>query len=135
MLTFDVLTVQWIPSSDHIVVLNGDGHVNSSGNWRSVTETSAYLIELAEERRKEGQKRLDNTTTQDENIAPTTEAPVVSLTLIPPTKKNDQESDVAANPPGISALRYYVLLMDKGALLVFASLVVLHIGSSTAQRE
>jgi hypothetical protein len=127
---------RWLKSADEVIVLGSDGHISAQGPPSHLQDTDLYIRSmLASHRSVESGDSSPSVAQRDETDKKSYHE------LHSPAQLTENESDeppaLAVNSSAsspINALRYYMSLVGKPALLTFSALVTLHIGSSVAQR-
>lgn len=122
--------------ADEIIVLDDDGRISAHGPFDALISSSDYVRDIILLSQQSHELHIAGTEESAGSKSSSLEGRDATKQIIQtkvPETPGVEATKTEAKPR--SALRYYVAMMGKGNLLVFASLVLLHIACGTAQRE
>ncbi|KAF9876778.1 ABC multidrug transporter [Colletotrichum karsti] len=123
-LTF-VPPAQWLPSADQIISLNAEGRVSERGTYDELLKAGGYVSKLRVAQQNLPETDAPSQKERDTNEHVSTKSkPVVS----------DEVKAKKRGAANTGSLLYYIRSMGARPFLLFAGMVVFHMGCRTMQR-
>lgn len=117
--------------ADKIIVLDNGGRISDQGDFNSLTKSSSYIQKLLET-----EQSAHTPTNAFASSTASGTSTTTTTTEKHATRKNTELTEGNENnSPKSHALSHYISSMGLTGIISFVSLVLLHIGCSTAQRK